>query len=580
MKRMRRHLPWYAFTMCGLLAVVVAPPASAEQVWELTDLSAENDQTSSAIGLSGDLVLGNFDDGRVSKPFLYNLNTRERAEIEQLGEESFSQAVAIDGTLVVGTRTPTGGAPRAFAFDVAKGVLTLIEPLGGGSWNAAADVSGAVVVGESIVGTATIRAPFGAFAYNVETSELRDISFPGAEQSRATAIDGQLVLGEFLAPGTPEMQPYLYDLATDAHYTFYDLDLPNMTVHGISGSYLVGRETERIPSGSGGFYVESRPAVADIELGALVDLGDLGDSDGVAFGVRDGLLFGDSESKPFVHNLLSDQTTLLATDGGPAGSVRAGSSNVAVGTTTTPTPEVASHAAVWRRLPDRYFGFFLRNSFFGAPSVAFEFGPSVDDDVYVGDWDGDGVDTVAHREGTTFAMRNANAPGEPDKSVKYGRVGDVVYVGDWDGNGTDTFAVRRGNAFYISNTFAGGPADIVVRYGRESDEVLMGDWDGNGTDTPAVRRDTTYYLRNDFDGGFANIVFTYGRVQDAVIVGDWDADSRDTLSVRRGADYFVNNEFRGGVADFAFTLGAETDVALSGDFNGDGIDTVSFYRSR
>ncbi|MDK6591654.1 hypothetical protein, partial [Actinotignum timonense] len=65
---------------------------------------------------------------------------------------------------------------------------------------------------------------------------------------------------------------------------------------------------------------------------------------------------------------------------------------------------------------------------------------------------------------------------------------DEVLVGDWDGDGVDTFAVRRGNVFYVKNSLASGEADSVFSYGRAGDEVLVGDWDGDGVDTFAVRR--------------------------------------------------------------------------------------------
>jgi hypothetical protein len=72
--------------------------------------------------------------------------------------------------------------------------------------------------------------------------------------------------------------------------------------------------------------------------------------------------------------------------------------------------------------------------------------------------------------------------------VIYGRATDTVLVGDWDGDGKDTLAVRRGNTYYIKNSLAGGVADQTVIYGRATDTVLVGDWDGNGTSTLGVRR--------------------------------------------------------------------------------------------
>src|SRR5690606_13425436 len=60
----------------------------------------------------------------------------------------------------------------------------------------------------------------------------------------------------------------------------------------------------------------------------------------------------------------------------------------------------------------------------------------------------------------------------------YGRFTDEVFIGDWDGDGTDSIAVRRGNMFYVSNAPRGGEADATFAYGRAGDRVLVGDWDG------------------------------------------------------------------------------------------------------
>ena len=55
--------------------------------------------------------------------------------------------------------------------------------------------------------------------------------------------------------------------------------------------------------------------------------------------------------------------------------------------------------------------------------------------------------------------------GRRTTSLRYGEPADEVFVGDWDGNGTDTLAVRRGNTFYLKNDTTGGAADTVFSYG-------------------------------------------------------------------------------------------------------------------
>ncbi|PYF97292.1 protein of unknown function, partial [Georgenia satyanarayanai] len=114
------------------------------------------------------------------------------------------------------------------------------------------------------------------------------------------------------------------------------------------------------------------------------------------------------------------------------------------------------------------------------------------------------------RRTAEFHLSNSWA-GSTDVHFMYGRWVDEVLIGDWDGNGKDTIAVRRGNRFHVSNAQQGGDADVVITYGRPGDVILVGDWDGDGTDTFAVRRGAEYHVKNSLRGGDADVVFHYGR---------------------------------------------------------------------
>lgn len=59
--------------------------------------------------------------------------------------------------------------------------------------------------------------------------------------------------------------------------------------------------------------------------------------------------------------------------------------------------------------------------------------------VLVGDWDGDGKDTIALRKGSQFAFSKKNpASGTPNFTLTWGLPTDTVLVGDWNGDGKDT----------------------------------------------------------------------------------------------------------------------------------------------
>jgi hypothetical protein len=222
-------------------------------------------------------------------------------------------------------------------------------------------------------------------------------------------------------------------------------------------------------------------------------------------------------------------------------------------------------------------GYYLNNGWDGQADSVFEFGRP-GDTALVGDWDGDGIDTIALRRGNELYLTNSPDGSGAEPGFTYGRAGDVLLAGDFDGDGADSFAVRRGNTYFAMNAIETAVADQVVDYGRVDDEVLVGDFDGNGTDTFAVRRGAQFFVANEIRGGWADEAFTYGRTGDVVLTGDWDGDGMDTFAVRRGNAYFVNNALTGGAADLELTYGRAGDVVLVGDWDGDGTDTLGVRR--
>jgi hypothetical protein len=202
-----------------------------------------------------------------------------------------------------------------------------------------------------------------------------------------------------------------------------------------------------------------------------------------------------------------------------------------------------------------------------------------DDRVYVGDWNGDGIDTLAVRRGNVYHFTNGQSGGPTSNSVVYGRIDDTVLMGDWDGDGDDTPAVRRGNVYHLRNNLSSGRADQIVMYGRSSDTVVVGDWDGDGKDSFGVRRGSTYYFKNSLSGGGTDYTVTYGQGTEVVLVGDWNGDGRDTPAVRRGNAYHVSDDFSGGPASRVLNYGRGTDTTLVGDWDGDGTDTLAVRRS-
>ncbi len=176
------------------------------------------------------------------------------------------------------------------------------------------------------------------------------------------------------------------------------------------------------------------------------------------------------------------------------------------------------------------------------------------DQVLFGDWDGDGVTTVAIKRGNTFYFKNSLSSGQPDITLSYGNASDQAIVGDWNGDGKDTVAVKRGNTYYFKNSLVGGSHDVALSYGNPTDISLIGDWNGDGKDTIAVKRGITYYFKNTLVGGTHDITFSYGNPTDITFTGDWDGDGKDTLLVQRSSIFYLKNSLSGGLADKNFIL--------------------------
>ncbi|MCI6465875.1 MAG: hypothetical protein MSA90_10465 [Faecalicatena sp.] len=230
--------------------------------------------------------------------------------------------------------------------------------------------------------------------------------------------------------------------------------------------------------------------------------------------------------------------------------------------TPTPTPpaEPSGATLVVRRGNEYHFKYTLSN---GPADLIIRYGYA-NDEILVGDWNGDGVDTLCVRRGNQYHFKNSLSSGPADVIVTYGRTGDKVMAGDWNGDGIDTLCVRRGNEYHFKNSLKGGGADKIIKYGRTGDSVLSGDWNGDGVDTLCVRRGNTYYFKNTLSNGVADTTIPYGYTSDSILVGDWNGNGSDTLCVRRGNQYHIKNSIKSGPADKIVTYGRTNDVTYAG----------------
>ncbi|MDH3605749.1 MAG: hypothetical protein OER12_01995 [Acidimicrobiia bacterium] len=178
-------------------------------------------------------------------------------------------------------------------------------------------------------------------------------------------------------------------------------------------------------------------------------------------------------------------------------------------------------------------GFFQSGRWLLPPSTAaFEFG-QVGDVPLMGDWDGDGVDTVGVFRDGLWLLRNANGPGPADHDFLFGEAADEPVVGDWDGDGVDTVGVFRDGRWMLTDTNGVSPPEYAFDFGSVRDQPVAGDWDGDGVDTVGFFIDSFFALRSTSGGRAPPLEFYYGAFGDIPLVGDWDGDGIDTIGVAR-----------------------------------------------
>ena len=109
---------------------------------------------------------------------------------------------------------------------------------------------------------------------------------------------------------------------------------------------------------------------------------------------------------------------------------------------------------------------------------------------FVGDWNGDGIDTIGLYNPTTATvyLRNENTTGYADITFHYGPAGGdwVPFVGDWNGDGVSTmgFTIRlpARSICGTKNTSGLCRHNIPIWPGRKHWDAIAGDW--NATALP------------------------------------------------------------------------------------------------
>lgn len=159
----------------------------------------------------------------------------------------------------------------------------------------------------------------------------------------------------------------------------------------------------------------------------------------------------------------------------------------------------------------------------------------------------------------------------PREMATFGIDGDHGFVGDWDGDGIDTLGVWRNGAWFLRNDIASGIADVAFGYGNPTDVPVVGDWDGDGIDTVGVFRDGSWYLADDITHTVADRVvpFNQGTPSESLccgdwhtVVQDWDSDGDDDLGIKWQSGWYLDLDLTGGTPEIVFGYGDGTDRPL------------------
>jgi hypothetical protein len=124
-----------------------------------------------------------------------------------------------------------------------------------------------------------------------------------------------------------------------------------------------------------------------------------------------------------------------------------------------------------------------------------------------------------------------------DHVFHYGTPMDLPVVGDWNGDGTDSVAVFRGGQWYrdLDGDGRWTDKDVVAHFGQAGDKPVAGDWNGDGRDDIGVFRDGKWILDSNANGQLddEDQVIELGKAGDRPVVGDWHGEGRDRPGVYR-----------------------------------------------
>lgn len=196
----------------------------------------------------------------------------------------------------------------------------------------------------------------------------------------------------------------------------------------------------------------------------------------------------------------------------------------------------------------------------------------------VGDWDGNGTDTVGTYHDGGWSLRDTNTAGAPTLSFNYGYRGATPVVGDWNGDGRDGIGVYENGWWLLRNTPTPGPPEIAFQYGYGGAIPVVGDWNGDHLDDIAVYDAGAWNLRYSPSPGPPERWFSYGWRGPTPVAGDWNGDGVDGIGVWSAGSWSLRETASPGNPERSFMHGDPTDRATAGDWGATGHHGVGLLR--
>jgi hypothetical protein len=238
--------------------------------------------------------------------------------------------------------------------------------------------------------------------------------------------------------------------------------------------------------------------------------------------------------------------------------------------TSTPVPTRADTIGLYK---DGVF--YLRHSNTAGPAeITSGFGGDSSDRPVVGDWNGNGVDTIGvYRSGTGFFfLSDSNTAPTINYQVLLGNPNDTPFAGKWRadmvGDGIGVFRPSNG-ILYQKRQLTSGFSDYFAVFGNPGDVGIAGDWDANGLDSIGVYRpsNTTWYMTNNSEPSgitFGDIGFVWNVGSGIPLVGDWNGDRTSTVGYRAGTTFVLHSTNAAPGSDISFAFGVTGGYPIAG----------------